>query len=324
MTCAAIAVAGKIRSEAPVSGSRRSSARAHTGRASAAAATAMTRPVAPMVAAIVRRRSSSRPSSTACSSSTASRMAARSSRYLPREAIFSSSRAASRSARAASRRATREMRSTKAASRSTRTAGSFMSASAAPACCPVLSVTHSRSSTTRTNARLPAVSPTGRKSAPRKLARNASIATLASATGARPSNLSARARHASAACRRSSPWWRGASTNSAAGTHTASAMVQPIRRSPSGPGGVHVGSTNVNSVARWPAAIVSVNRPENVTTTPMTNIANTDHNVCGATSVPRVIMTNPLSASPAYASARAWRLPGKSENTSSATDPNIV
>ena len=46
------------RSAAPVSGRPRPSTRAHTGRASAAAATAMTRPVAPTVAPNVRRVSS--------------------------------------------------------------------------------------------------------------------------------------------------------------------------------------------------------------------------------------------------------------------------
>ena len=77
---AATFVSGSSRSDAPVGGSRRPSARAHTGRASAAAAAAMIRPVAPIVAAMVRRRSSSRPSRTAWSSSTAPRMVCRSSR----------------------------------------------------------------------------------------------------------------------------------------------------------------------------------------------------------------------------------------------------
>ena len=49
------------RSAAPESGSRRPSTRAHTGRASAAAATPMTRPVAPTHADIVRRVSNFRP-----------------------------------------------------------------------------------------------------------------------------------------------------------------------------------------------------------------------------------------------------------------------
>ena len=61
--CAAATVSGISRSDAPVGGSRSPSARAHTGRASAAAAAAMIRPVAPTVAAMVRRLSSSRPSS---------------------------------------------------------------------------------------------------------------------------------------------------------------------------------------------------------------------------------------------------------------------
>ena len=74
------AVSGSSRSVAVVGGNRRPSALAHTGRASAAAAAAITRPVAPMVAAMVRRFSSSRPSATAVSSSSAPRIATMSSR----------------------------------------------------------------------------------------------------------------------------------------------------------------------------------------------------------------------------------------------------
>ena len=77
---AAATVSGSSRSDAPVGGSRSPSARAQTGRASAAAAAAMIRPVAPMVAAMVRRLSSCRPSSTAASSSGAPRIATTSSR----------------------------------------------------------------------------------------------------------------------------------------------------------------------------------------------------------------------------------------------------
>jgi hypothetical protein len=65
---AAAAVSESTRSDAPVSGRRRPSARAHTGRASAAAAAAITRPVAPIVAAMARRVNSVRPTATADSS----------------------------------------------------------------------------------------------------------------------------------------------------------------------------------------------------------------------------------------------------------------
>ncbi len=199
-----------------------------------------------------------------------------------------------------------------------------MSHSAAPASSPTRSASHSRSSTTRTSARLPAVSPTGRKSAPRKFSRNAYIAAATSAVEPTPSIRSASALHAWAACLRSSPWCRGGNTNSAAGTHTDSAISQPNSRSPIGPGGVHAGNTNVSSVARCPAAIVSLSTPENVTNTPRTNISATDSQACGATSVPRVISTAPLSPSPAYATARFCRLPGKSARTISAKEPKMV
>ena len=55
-----------------------------------------------------------------------------------------------------------------------------MSRSAGPASSLTRSASHSRSSTTRTSARLPADSPTGRKSAPRKFSRRASIAATTS------------------------------------------------------------------------------------------------------------------------------------------------
>ena len=67
-------VEGISRSVAVVGGSRSPSALAHTGRASAAAAAAITRPVAPMVAAIVRRFNSARPIVTAAASSGAARI----------------------------------------------------------------------------------------------------------------------------------------------------------------------------------------------------------------------------------------------------------
>ena len=51
-----------------------------------------------------------------------------------------------------------------------------------------------------------------------------------------PSRRSASAVTALAACLRNSPWWRGGSRNSAAGTHTASAIAQPSSRSSIGPG----------------------------------------------------------------------------------------
>ena len=92
--------------------------------------------------------------------------------------------------------------------------------------------------------------------------------------------------HTRAACRRSSSWWRGGKTNNAAGTHTASAISQPSRRSAMGPTGVHAGSTKVSRVARWPAATISLSTPENVTTTPSTNITATLTHGWGATSVP--------------------------------------
>ena len=65
-----------------------------------------------------------------------------------------------------------------------------------------------------------------------------------------------------------------------------------------GPTGVHAGSTNVSNVARWPAATISLRTPENVTTTPRTNITATLTQGWSATSVPRVIRTNPLMPSP--------------------------
>ena len=86
--------------------------------------------------------------------------------------------------------------------------------------------------------------------------------------------------------------------NNAAGTHTASAMSQPSSRSEMGPTGVHAGSTNVSSVARWPAATISLSTPENVTTTPRTNIIATLTKGWAATSVPRVISTAPLTPRP--------------------------
>jgi hypothetical protein len=67
-------VAGISRSVAVVGGSLSPSALAQTGRASAAAAAAITRPVAPMVAAIVRRFNSARPIVTAAVSSGAARI----------------------------------------------------------------------------------------------------------------------------------------------------------------------------------------------------------------------------------------------------------
>ena len=63
--------------------------------------------------------------------------------------------------------------------------------------------------------------------------------------------------------------------NSAAGTQIASAMSQPSNRSGMGPGGVQAGSTNVISVARCPAAMISLSTPAKVTTTPRTNITAT-------------------------------------------------
>ena len=87
---------------------------------------------------------------------------------------------------------------------------------------------------------------------------------------------------------------------------------------------MQAGSTNVSSVARRPAAIVSDSTPANVTTTPRTNIVVTASHGCGATTVPSAMSTAPLKPSPAYASARFCRLPGKSASTISANDPNIV
>ena len=66
-----------------------------------------------------------------------------------------------------------------------------------------------------------------------------------------------------------------------------------------GPTGVHAGSTKVSRVARWPAATISLSTPENVTTTPSTNITATLTHGWGATSVPRVIRTSPLNPRPA-------------------------
>ena len=68
------------RSAAPLSGSRRPSTLAHTGRASASAASRMTRPVAPTQAEMVRRLSSRRPQPIAA----ASLDSARTSRMSPR------------------------------------------------------------------------------------------------------------------------------------------------------------------------------------------------------------------------------------------------
>ena len=135
--------------------------------------------------------------------------------------------AASRSARSVVRSAALVSRSTAAEHRSTRMPGACISRSAGPASSLTRSASHSRSSTTRTSARLPADSPTGRKSAPRKLSRSASIASTTSSRVALPSRRSASAATALAACLRNSPWWRGGSKNSAAGTQTASAIAQP-------------------------------------------------------------------------------------------------
>ena len=62
-------------------------------------------------------------------------------------------------------------------------------------------------------------------------------------------------------------WWRGGKRNNAAGTQITSAISQPNSRSPSGPTGVQTGSTKVSKVARWPAAMISLSTPENVTAT---------------------------------------------------------
>ena len=67
-------VSDDSRSAKPVGGSRRPRARAHTGRASAAAAAAMTLPVKPMVVAITRHASSCRPVAMAAASSGALRI----------------------------------------------------------------------------------------------------------------------------------------------------------------------------------------------------------------------------------------------------------
>ena len=87
---------------------------------------------------------------------------------------------------------------------------------------------------------------------------------------------------------------------------------------------MQAGSTNINSVARWPAATISLSTPAKITATPRTNINATLTQGCGATSVPNVMSTAPLNPRPKYASARAGRLPGKSTNISSATDPKMV
>ena len=207
--------------------------------------------------------------------------------------------AASRFARSVVRSADRVSRSTAAEHRSTRIPGACISRSAGPASSLTRSASHSRSSTTRTRARLPADSPTGRKSAPRKFSRRASIAATTSVRVALPSRRSANAVTALAACLRNSPWWRGGRRNSAAGTHTASAIAHPVSRSSIGPGGVHAGSTKVSSVGRCPAAIVSLSTPENVTTTPSRNISATASHACGDTRVPSVMRTAPLMPSPA-------------------------
>ena len=73
-------VSGITQSAAPVSGSRRPSTRAHTGRASAAAALRMIRPVTATVAEMVRRFNSLRPTATAAASSDSSSISAMSSR----------------------------------------------------------------------------------------------------------------------------------------------------------------------------------------------------------------------------------------------------
>ena len=112
--------------------------------------------------------------------------------------------------------------------------------------------------------------------------------------------------------------------NSAAGTHSASAINQPSSRSGSGPTGTQAGSTNINNVARWPAAMISLNTPEKITTTPRTNMTATLNHGCGATRVPNVMRTAPLNPRPQYASPRAGRLPGKSTSISSATHPKMV
>ncbi|CQD03621.1 hypothetical protein BN970_00514 [Mycolicibacterium conceptionense] len=75
-------------------------------------------------------------------------------------------------------------------------------------------------------------------------------------------------------------------------------MPQPSSRSGIGPTGVHSGSTNSSSVARCPAATISLSTPENATTTPTTNIAATLTHGYGASTVPSTIKTAPLTARP--------------------------
>ncbi len=83
------------------------------------------------------------------------------------------------------------------------------------------------------------------------------------------------------------------------------------------------GRTSSN-VDRWPAATISLSTPAKVTAAASTNIVVTASQGMGATSEPSVMSTKPLKPRPAYASARAGRLPGKSAMMSKATDPKMA
>ncbi len=63
---------------------------------------------------------------------------------------------------------------------------------------------------------------------------------------------------------------------------------------------MHTGSTKVSSVARWPAAMISLSTPENnnVDGHPMTNVSRIASHGIGAASVPRLISHRAVKPNP--------------------------
>ena len=162
----------------------------------------------------------------------------------------------------------RRASSTRAHSRSTCTTGSRISASRSPVPSEMRSDSHCRSSTTRTSARLPAVSPTGRKSAPRKLARSAPIADATSsavAVAVEPVGQGLARQRGMAAefvvmTRRQEEQRRGNGERE---------RDRPAEETLGNGTGGRAGGQHERSSAstRWPAATISLSTPENVTAT---------------------------------------------------------
>ena len=192
-------VSGSNRSAAPVSGSRMPSALAHAGRASAATAAAIIRPIRSADVAIARRRSNSRMSTIASWSSSAANRATTPPRLRSLATERNSDNLAFSSSRSTAFLDISAALSVRAQLRKTATNGACMSASPTSSSLPTRSVSHFKSSTTRTSARLPAVKPTGRWSALMKLRSTALIALDTSSPDPKPSSRSASAVHTCAA-----------------------------------------------------------------------------------------------------------------------------